>query len=209
MLQNWDLKPPSQLAPVLYIGIPELSTEFLLFNFLFVPINTWTQTNHAWLKIIWSNFYFFCIFTIFLFEDLSSYFPSSFPAILFTELLTSVLSQMFPMFLIRSSMQEHRCDHILHSTSEDFEDITITHTTVSPFPRTSPLRSLQMGPVSGFLWTPLSLYTSHPCFQKCSLSSVGRGWISIYSNPCISGGQNSQRPFRYPGLKQLISRKLT
>lgn len=106
------------------------------------------------------------------------------------------------MFLIRSSMQRHRCDHIPHSSSEDFEDITITHTPVFLFARTSPVRSQQMGPVSGFLWTPLSLHTTHPCSQKCSLPSADRGCISIHSNPCIFGGQNSQILFKYPGLKQ-------
>lgn len=163
----------SQLTTVLFTRIPELSMEFPLFNFLFVPTNTWKQTNHGWFKIIWSNFYFFCTLTLFLFEDSCHTFQVLF-SLSSTEVLISVLSQMFPMFLIRSSMQRHRCDHILHSSSEDFEDITVTHTTVSPFPRTSPLRSLQMGSVSGFLWTPLSMHTTHPCFQKCSLPSVDR-----------------------------------
>lgn len=74
MLQSWDLKTPSQLAAVIYIRIPELSMEFLLFDSFFVPINTWKQTDHAWLKIIWSNFYYFYSFILFLFEDLLSYF---------------------------------------------------------------------------------------------------------------------------------------
>lgn len=122
---------------------------------------------------------------------------------LFTELLTSVLSQMCPIILTGSSLQRHRCDHTPHSSLEDSEDITVMHTTVSPFPRTCPLRSLQMGPVlNTFLLA--TLLTTHLVFQKCSLPSVDRGYIYIYSNPCKFGGKNLQISFKYPSLKQLL-----